>query len=107
MAGVTSSADGCGVVRYAGVMRYPDGGGLNAGERARREQVRLVAAELIEAGPVTGAGPAGNRGEPGPVRGHEHVAVEQVAVHHVADLRAGLHQPAERALPRGEQLTEV
>ncbi len=31
-------------------MRYPDGGGLDAGERARREQVRLAAAELIEAG---------------------------------------------------------
>jgi transposase len=35
---------------YAGVMRYPDGGGLTAEERARREQVRLAAAELIEAG---------------------------------------------------------
>jgi transposase len=31
-------------------MRYPDGGGLDAGERARREQVRLAAAELFEAG---------------------------------------------------------
>ena len=31
-------------------MRYPDGGGLDVGERTRREQVRLVAAELIEAG---------------------------------------------------------
>jgi transposase len=31
-------------------MRYPDGGGLDAGERARREQVRLAAAELIEDG---------------------------------------------------------
>lgn len=31
-------------------MRYPDGGGLDAAERARREQVRLEAAELIEAG---------------------------------------------------------
>jgi transposase len=37
-------------VRYAGVVRYPDGGGLDAAERARREQVRLAAAELIEAG---------------------------------------------------------
>jgi transposase len=36
--------------RYAGVMRYPDSGGLTAAERARREQVRLQAAELIEAG---------------------------------------------------------
>src|SRR5437867_3593414 len=35
---------------WAGVMRYPDGGGLTAAERARREQVRLAAAELIEAG---------------------------------------------------------
>jgi hypothetical protein len=34
-------------------MRYPDGGGLNAEERARREQVRL-AAELIEAGASDG-----------------------------------------------------
>ena len=31
-------------------MRYPDGGGLTAAERARRERVRLQAAELIEAG---------------------------------------------------------
>jgi hypothetical protein len=37
-------------VRYAGTMRYPDGGGLTAHERARRERVRLAAAELIEAG---------------------------------------------------------
>jgi putative transposase len=35
-------------------MRYPDGGGLTAEERGRREQVRLAAAELIEAGPATG-----------------------------------------------------
>ena len=40
------AAAGC----YAGVMRYPDGGGLTAAERDRREQVRLSAAELIEAG---------------------------------------------------------
>ena len=38
------------MVRYAGTMRYPDGGGLTAAERARREQVRLAAAEMIEAG---------------------------------------------------------
>jgi len=37
-------------VRYAGGMRYPDGGGLDAAERARREKVRLAAAEMIEAG---------------------------------------------------------
>ena len=35
---------------YARVMRYPDGGGLTVAERARRERVRLAAAELIEAG---------------------------------------------------------
>jgi transposase len=31
-------------------MRYPDGGGLSAEERARREQVRLHAAQWIEEG---------------------------------------------------------
>ena len=31
-------------------MRYPDGRGLTAQERARREKVRLAAADLIEAG---------------------------------------------------------
>lgn len=31
-------------------MRYPDGGGLDAAERARREKVRLEAAGMIEAG---------------------------------------------------------
>ena len=54
MAEVTGSADGRRAVRYAGVMRYPDGGGLTVDERARRERVRLAAAELIGAGPVTG-----------------------------------------------------
>ena len=42
------------LVGYAGGMRYPDGGGLDAAERARRERVRLAAAEMIEAG--AGAG---------------------------------------------------
>jgi len=37
-------------VRYAGGVRYPDGGGLDAAERARREKLRLEAADLIEAG---------------------------------------------------------
>ena len=41
-------------------MRYPDGGGLDAGERARREQVRLAAAEPIEAGRATGSWPGGS-----------------------------------------------
>ena len=39
-----------GAARYAGSMRYPDGCGLTAAERARRERVRLAAADLIEAG---------------------------------------------------------
>jgi hypothetical protein len=34
-------------------MRYPDGGGLDAEERARRERVRLAAAEYFEEGPAT------------------------------------------------------
>jgi transposase len=38
------------VVRYSGGMRYPDGGGLDAAERARRERVRLAAAKMIEEG---------------------------------------------------------
>src|SRR5487761_1168038 len=38
------------LVSYAGGMRYPDGGGLDAAERARREHVRLAAAEMIESG---------------------------------------------------------
>src|SRR5260370_3590240 len=49
MARVTSR-DGWRTRRYAGRMRYADGGGLPAEERARREQVRLAAAEVIEAG---------------------------------------------------------
>jgi hypothetical protein len=32
-------------------MRYPDGGGPDAAERARREKVPLAAAEMIEARP--------------------------------------------------------
>ena len=52
-------------------MRYPDGGGPTAAERARREQVGLAAAEMIEAG-------AGDRGlwrrpaGPGLQRGGRH-----------------------------------
>jgi transposase len=49
MAGVTSLV-GWRILRYARCMRYADGGGLTAEQRARREQVRLAAAELIEAG---------------------------------------------------------
>ena len=50
MAGGVTALVMAAMSRYAGVMRYPDGGGLTAAERARREQVRLAAAELIEAG---------------------------------------------------------
>ena len=35
------SGDGWPALRNAGCMRYPDGDGLDAAERARREQVRL------------------------------------------------------------------
>src|SRR2546421_1363554 len=49
MSGVTGRVM-VGAQCYAGVMRYPDGGGLTAAEGARREQVRLAAAELFEAG---------------------------------------------------------
>jgi hypothetical protein len=35
-------------------MRFPDGGGMTAAERVRRQRVRLETAELIEAGPATG-----------------------------------------------------
>ncbi|WP_424923215.1 hypothetical protein, partial [Actinomadura rubrisoli] len=37
-------------IGYLGGMRYPDGGGLTGQERARREQVRLAAAEMFAAG---------------------------------------------------------
>ncbi len=50
MAGGVTALVMAAMSRYAGVIRYPDGGGLTAAERARREQVRLAAAELIEAG---------------------------------------------------------
>ena len=53
MTGVTGLVRAAGRC-YARVMRYPDGGGLTAAERARREQVRLAAAELIEAGASDG-----------------------------------------------------
>src|ERR1700761_5598047 len=36
--------------RCASGMRYPDGGGLTAADRARREKARLEAAGMIEAG---------------------------------------------------------
>src|SRR3954467_16002862 len=47
---VTSTGDSWRGARYAGVMRYSDGGGLTVEERARRERVRLAAAEWIEEG---------------------------------------------------------
>ena len=46
--------DGWRCVRYAGGMRYAEGGGLTEAERARREQVRMEAADLIEAGASDG-----------------------------------------------------
>lgn len=47
---VTSGRDGWCGPHCAGGMRHPDCDGLTAEERARREQVRLAAADLIEAG---------------------------------------------------------
>ena len=38
----------CGWRVYAGDMRYPDGGGLSAERRARREKLRLQAAQMFE-----------------------------------------------------------
>src|SRR3982750_2274182 len=57
MAGVQRSADSRRGARYARAMRYAQGGGLTAEECARREQVRLEAAEWIEEG-VTDRGGA-------------------------------------------------
>src|SRR3954451_23161783 len=50
MAGVQRSADSRRGSRYAIAMRYAQGGGLTAEECARREKVRLEAAEWIEEG---------------------------------------------------------
>jgi predicted dinucleotide-binding enzyme len=41
-------------VRYARTMRYPDGGGLTAAERARRERVRLAGSALEAATDAAG-----------------------------------------------------
>src|SRR5919112_2440817 len=50
MAGVPRATDSRRGARYAIAMRYAQGGGLTAEECARREQVRLEAAEWIEEG---------------------------------------------------------
>src|SRR3954452_13799527 len=50
MAGVRCPADSRRGARYARAMRYAQGDGLTAEECARREQVRLAAAEWIEEG---------------------------------------------------------
>src|SRR4051795_2515273 len=50
MAGVPKAADSRRSSRYAGGMRYAQGGGLTAEDCARREQLRLEAAEWIEEG---------------------------------------------------------
>src|SRR3954466_2935915 len=54
MAGVQRSADSRRGARYARAMRYAQGGGLTAEERAHRERVRLEAAEWIEEGATDG-----------------------------------------------------
>src|SRR4051794_11014291 len=50
MAGVQRSADSRRGARYAITMRYAQGGGLTAEDCARREQLRLAAAQWIEEG---------------------------------------------------------
>src|SRR3954452_12963809 len=50
MAGVPWPADSRRGARYARAMRYAQGGGLTAEDCARREKVRLAAAEWIEEG---------------------------------------------------------
>ena len=50
-----------GAARYAGTMRYPDGGGLTAAERARRERVP----ELVAGGTFVGLGWAAGLALPG------------------------------------------
>src|SRR3984957_21312091 len=62
--------------------------------------------DLVQEVAVGRAGPVEDRREPRSVRRHEDVAVEQVAVQHLADLRAGVQPPAERVPGRGEQLGE-
>jgi hypothetical protein len=54
MAEVSDPADSRRGLRYAGAVRYPEGGGLDAEERARRERVRLAdrpRQRAVEAGP--------------------------------------------------------
>src|SRR3954467_11161132 len=58
MAGDQRSADSRRGARYAIAMRYAQGGGLTAEECARREQVRLEAAEWIEEGATDREGAA-------------------------------------------------
>src|SRR3954454_3056885 len=58
MAGVPWPADTARGARYARAMRYAQGGGLTAEDCARRERVRLEAAEWIEEGATGGAGAA-------------------------------------------------
>src|SRR3954451_13232412 len=54
MAGVPQATDSRRYARYASPMRYAQGGGLTAEERAHRERVRLEAAERIEEGATDG-----------------------------------------------------
>ena len=62
MAGVTGLRAIRRLVSYAGGMRYPDGGGLDAAERARREKVRLAAAVSHRGGALR---PGGREAVPG------------------------------------------
>src|SRR3954469_1534644 len=64
MAGVQRSADSRRGARYAIAMRYAQGGGLTVEECARREQVRLEAAEWIEEGATDREGGRALPGDP-------------------------------------------
>src|SRR3954466_13534790 len=77
MAEVLWPADSRRSARYARTMRYAQGGGLTAEDCARREQVRLEAAEWIEEGaterggrkPGEGTGGGAPAGEAAPASG--------------------------------------
>ena len=63
--------------------------------------------DFVEKVAVGGASPVKDRHEPGTVTGHEHVAVQQVGMQHVADLRTGIQQRREGPFTSDEGLIEA
>ena len=63
--------------------------------------------DVVEKVAVGGASPVKDRHQPGTVTGHEHVAVQQVDMQHVADLRTGIQQHREGPFTSDEGLIEV